>query len=768
MRCMVIWSTAVIFSIKAHNFEEDVINYKDRGFSSYRCDLKNEDGTDVHCYGKTLMEIPGNLSRSLRKLTVTDSHIKCITRSSFDPYRKEMRDVTLSNLYSLRVIEDGSFANMSDLRTLYISYSPQIKFLHGLLMGVTSSTFYSLRIVWTRLREIPDLGHLPANNTMFLLDMDHNHIEKIPANTFRLSAQQVTMNFNKITTVEDYAFNGSEIAELYMHSNYNLRNLGENAFNGLSSLRLLDLSSTSIDSLPMKGLQQLETLKIEGTPTMKTIPSIYDLNNLREARLTHSFHCCAFQYPAQHNPKKHAIFEENMKKICKELNQPQGLRSRRSLESGEWKYTTYNHSNSSKKKSDFPIYPNNIHNDMLVPLRGKAIDKEEARFTDDDFSDDEDEGFFHSEAADIDEQQLESHCDEIIFRIPEVECFPEPNALNPCEDIMGLSWLRISVWCVIVLAILGNLAVITVMVFGESEITVARFLICNLAFADFCMGLYLLLIASMDYHSVGAYFNFAYNWQYGMGCKIAGFLTVFSSHLSIYTLTIVTLERWFAITYALHLTKRISIRSAMYILFGGWIYSITVAALPILGVSNYSSTSICLPMETNELIDKAYLYTVIFINGFAFALIVFCYVQIYLSLGYETRRASTKGEMCIAKKMALLIFVDFATVAPIAFFGLTALAGYPLIGVTKSKILLVFFYPLNACANPYLYALMNGQYRRDLYMLVAWCGICKKKAENYRLSDSPMSHHVLKRSSNQHSNGTCTTRSNSNTGASYV
>lgn len=124
-------------------------------------------------------------------------------------------------------------------------------------------------------------------------------------------------------------------------------------------------------------------------------------------------------------------------------------------------------------------------------------------------------------------------------------------------------------------------------------------------------------------------------------------------------------------------------------------------------------------MESTKIADKLYLFTIIFLNGFAFAIIVFCYVQIYLSLGYETRRANAKGEMTIAKKMSLLILVDFATIAPVAFFGLTALAGYPLIGVPRSKILLVFFYPLNACANPYLYALMTAQYRKDLVILIS-------------------------------------------------
>lgn len=80
---------------------------------------------------------------------------------------------------------------------------------------------------------------------------------------------------------------------------------------------------------------------------------------------------------------------------------------------------------------------------------------------------------------------------------------------------MGSYWLRVSVWFVVVLAIVGNLAVMIVVIFSGGEMTVSKFLMCNLAFADFCMGLYLLLIASMDLHSVGSYFNFAYDWQYG-------------------------------------------------------------------------------------------------------------------------------------------------------------------------------------------------------------------------------------------------------------
>lgn len=93
---------------------------------------------------------------------------------------------------------------------------------------------------------------------------------------------------------------------------------------------------------------------------------------------------------------------------------------------------------------------------------------------------------------------------------------------------------------------------------------------------------------------------------------------------------------------------------------------------------------------------------------------------------------SVRSDLTVAKRMALLVFTDFACWAPIAFFSLTALLGHPLITVTQTKILLVFFYPLNSCANPCLYALLTQQYRRDFFILMGRYGICKDRAERHK------------------------------------
>lgn len=76
----------------------------------------------------------------------------------------------------------------------------------------------------------------------------------------------------------------------------------------------------------------------------------------------------------------------------------------------------------------------------------------------------------------------------------------------------------------------------------------------------------------------------------GIGCKVAGFLTVFATHLSVFTLTLITIERWYAITHAIYLNKRIKIKAASCIMVFGWIYSMVMSSLPLFGFSNYSST----------------------------------------------------------------------------------------------------------------------------------------------------------------------------------
>nr|ACM66673.1 thyrotropin receptor [Branchiostoma belcheri tsingtauense] len=264
---------------------------------------------------------------------------------------------------------------------------------------------------------------------------------------------------------------------------------------------------------------------------------------------------------------------------------------------------------------------------------------------------------------------------------------------------------------------------------------VAKFLICNLAFADFCLGFYLLMLAAADLYSSHSYYTWAIVWQTGGGCQVAGFLTMFGSVLSIFTLTFITVERWYAITYAIHLDKRVTMRVATRVMVLGWIAAIVMGLLPLVGVSSYSWTSICLPMDTTHPVDLGYVATTMIISVLAFGLICGCYIGMYCSVrhtdgayGIEAKKNDAK----VAKRMAILVFTDFACWFPIGLFGITAAFGHPLIDVTNSKILLVIFYPINSCANPFLYAIFTKTFHRDLVTTLARFGFCQAKAMQYR------------------------------------
>lgn len=206
------------------------------------------------------------------------------------------------------------------------------------------------------------------------------------------------------------------------------------------------------------------------------------------------------------------------------------------------------------------------------------------------------------------------------------------------------------------------------------------------------------------------------------GCQIAGFLGVLSSELSVYTLAVITLERNYAITHAMHLNKRLSLKHAGYIMGGGWTFALIMAVLPLFGVSDYRKFAVCLPFEIDDSWSLSYVVFLILINGVAFLTLMGCYLKMYWVI--RGSQAWNSNDSRIAKRMALLVITDFICWAPIAFFSLTAVFGANLITLEEAKVFTIFVLPLNSCANPFLYAIFTKQFKKDCVL------ICKRIEES--------------------------------------
>ena len=88
-------------------------------------------------------------------------------------------------------------------------------------------------------------------------------------------------------------------------------------------------------------------------------------------------------------------------------------------------------------------------------------------------------------------------------QVPEDRCLPERDEFSSCEDLMRRDMLKAFLWGLGLMAFLCNLFVL---VYRRSEkLTIYSFCVMNLAVADFLMGLYMVVMASVD-----AYYRYVY------------------------------------------------------------------------------------------------------------------------------------------------------------------------------------------------------------------------------------------------------------------
>ncbi|KAI4547011.1 hypothetical protein MG293_003566 [Ovis ammon polii] len=607
-------------------------------------------------------------------------------------------------LTKLRVIPEGAFSGFGDLEKIEISQN-------DVLEVIEANVFSNLpKLHEIRIEKANNLLYIDPDafqnlpNLRYLDIQDNINIHTVERNSFMglsFESMIVWLSKNGIQEIHNCAFNGTQLDELNLSDNSNLEELPNDVFQGASGPVILgkkvgqlnikppflglsgkpwpegwlfsvcaeykpmlvlwvhgDISRTRIRSLPSYGLENLKKLRAKSTYHLKKLPSLEKFVTLVEASLTYPSHCCAFANWRRQTSDLHPICNKSiLRQEVDDMTQARGQRI-------------------SLAEDDEPSY-------------AKGFDMMYSEFDYD-------------------------LCSEVV----DVTCSPEPDAFNPCEDIMGYDILRVLIWFISILAITGNILVLVILITSQYKLTVPRFLMCNLAFADLCIGIYLLLIASVDVHTKSQYHNYAIDWQTGAGCDAAGFFTVFASELSVYTLTAITLERWHTITHAMQLECKVQLRHAASIMLVGWVFAFAVALFPIFGISSYMKVSICLPMDIDSPLSQLYVMSLLVLNVLAFVVICGCYTHIYLTVR-NPNITSSSSDTKIAKRMAMLIFTDFLCMAPISFFAISASLKVPLITVSKSKILLVLFYPINSCANPFLYAIFTRNFRRDFFILLS-------------------------------------------------
>uniref|UniRef100_A0A8D0GT89 Urotensin-2 receptor n=1 Tax=Sphenodon punctatus TaxID=8508 RepID=A0A8D0GT89_SPHPU len=286
---------------------------------------------------------------------------------------------------------------------------------------------------------------------------------------------------------------------------------------------------------------------------------------------------------------------------------------------------------------------------------------------------------------------------------------------NSVEDIIATCTIGtiLSIMCVIGVA--GNVYTLVVMCHYMRYSASMYIYIINLAMADL---LYLLTIPFI----VGTYF--IQEWYFGdVGCRVLFSLDFLTMHASIFTLTVMSTERYFAVLKPLDTVKRSkSYRKAIAIVI--WVVSLllTLPMLIMIQLVQTDKKSICLP-TWSKLSYRIYL-TVLFGTSIVCPGVIIGYLYIRLARTYWiSQTASFKQTKRLPNQKVLyliftIVLVFWACFLPFWIWQLLS-QYYESIPVSPKAMRNINYLTTcltysNSCINPFLYTLLTKNYKEYL------------------------------------------------------
>lgn len=578
-------------------------------------------------------------------------------------------------------IEKNSFTGLKKLTELYLENNGLKDIAPGALDELNINV---LHLKDNKLEEMP-VFRKPSE--IAYLDLSSNPITKLDAKALgkHHDLEELHLRHTEITTLENRVFvNNTRLHTLSFRAG-NLKEIRREAFKG-PRITKLNLQDTNIEFLPGDGLEYLKHLIIKGALKLWEIP-IVSFEGLTLASVEYAFHCCL---------------------IKTKYDSSSLIATRKSFTSTSGTPKPCNVTATRTTTTARPTTTNPF--EIVGPKRNNTEIPTEPCYD-----------------ANKPHNTPPTEQTDVAFNCSSVQ---KNDTFNPCGNLLASTALRVCSWVVLVLALFGNSFKLFVLLLSKRKISITKILMCNLAFANLCMGIFLLMIVSADMYSLGEYQNFAMRWQFVTGCKIAGFVSIFSTELSVFVLTIITVERYFTIVHPLKLNKHLNTKQIIVLIGVGWTFSLTMATLPLVGVSSYQEVAICLPFDVKNTLSKAYVTFVLATNGMAFFFVLFCYGRMYCSLGGSVPGACVnRVESRVARRMAMLVITNFACWFPIAFVSLVAVYGTTLIDLKTAQFFLIFVYPINSFTNPYLYAIGTKHFQLDALERINRLGICKSAVE---------------------------------------
>jgi allatostatin A receptor len=281
---------------------------------------------------------------------------------------------------------------------------------------------------------------------------------------------------------------------------------------------------------------------------------------------------------------------------------------------------------------------------------------------------------------------------------------------------------------IIVIGLVGNALVVVVVSANAQMRSTTNLLIINLAIADLLFIIFCVPFTASDY--VLTYWPFGDVW-----CKIVQYLIVVTAHASVYTLVLMSLDRFLAVVHPIQSMSVRTERHALIAIGVLWVV-ILVTAVPVYyshGEHHYQFLSeehiVCIFLSAEY--SWAVFQISFFVTSYVLPLALICglYLCILLRLwrgvapGGRVSAESRRGKKRVTRMVVVVVATFAFCWCPIqVILVLKSLDRYEIttFSILAQIISHVLAY-MNSCVNPILYAYLSENFRKAFRKVIYCC-----------------------------------------------
>ncbi|XP_042890029.1 relaxin receptor 1-like [Penaeus japonicus] len=313
------------------------------------------------------------------------------------------------------------------------------------------------------------------------------------------------------------------------------------------------------------------------------------------------------------------------------------------------------------------------------------------------------------------------------------DCRPKTDGVSSFENLLIRRELRVAVWLVAILTLLGNLTVLAGRLLTRDDNKLLSLFIRNLAVSDLLTGVYLVIVGVKDLQFRSVYHENAHAWMTSSGCAVTGVLAMTSAEVSVLVLAFMSVERLVCITRPLR-SPGLSLATARLGLSALWLCGLTLAIAPQLYYQGtprgfYGTNGLCFPLHLDDPWVPGWPFAALVlvgINQVGVLVILLSYLGMFVSI--RTTRASTPlslGDREFAIRFFFIVVTDCLCWIPIIVLKYLAMMGLDIHPKLYAYVVVVLL-PINSALNPFLYTFTTSKFRSRASHLCSTKALCHK------------------------------------------